>query len=417
MATREARLALAMLVPAFFIVFAIILFPVLLNFWISFKDVKLGDLRTPQPVIREQIARRPKSDGDILLIRYRVRNSSKIDSISSISIRAQLPHGLSALELPEDFRIRGNTVLADFEKWEAGYSDIFELKFKANADFISKGWAQATEITYPHAEGMSQNRLFNLTFSLQNYRNALSDSNFLPSLINTFAYTSFGSLGAIFLGLMAAQLVNTPFRGKTLLRGLLLFPYVAPVIAVAFAWVFFLDPFSGTVNALLIQFGIVENGISFLSKRSFEISFFGLNLRLPLALSTVIAFDSWRYFPFAFLFILARLQAIPSLLYESADVDGAGPYLKFWFITLPQVRGVLGTLFLLRFMWTFNKFDDVFLLTGGAAGTRTLPIQVYDNAFGRSDIGAGAASSVLLFAFLALFLIIYSRCTPEEQSQ
>jgi multiple sugar transport system permease protein len=74
---------------------------------------------------------------------------------------------------------------------------------------------------------------------------------------------------------------------------------------------------------------------------------------------------------------------------------------------------VLTTLFLLRFMWTFNKFDDVFLLTGGAAGTRTLPIEVYDNAFGRSDIGAGSATSVLLFIFLGIFLVIYFRTTPE----
>ncbi|MFW5827850.1 MAG: hypothetical protein ACOCU4_07150, partial [Alkalispirochaeta sp.] len=65
---------------------------------------------------------------------------------------------------------------------------------------------------------------------------------------------------------------------------------------------------------------------------------------------------------------------------------------------------------------TFNKFDDVFLLTGGAAGTKTLPIQVYDNAFGRADIGAGAATAVMLFLFLAVFLTIYFRYTPEEEA-
>ena len=68
-------------------------------------------------------------------------------------------------------------------------------------------------------------------------------------------------------------------------------------------------------------------------------------------------------------------------------------------------------------MWTFNKFDDVYLLTGGAVGTTTLPIEVYDNAFGRADIGAGAASAVVLFAFLALFLVAYFRSIPEEEAQ
>ena len=131
----------------------------------------------------------------------------------------------------------------------------------------------------------------------------------------------------------------------------------------------------------------------------------------------MIAFYAWRYAPFAFLFILARLQAIPAPLYESADVDGASPYQKFFRITIPQLSGVIGTLFLLRFMWTFNKFDDVYLLTGGAVGTTTLPIEVYDNAFGRADIGAGAASAVVLFAFLALFLVAYFRSIPEEEAQ
>jgi multiple sugar transport system permease protein len=231
----------------------------------------------------------------------------------------------------------------------------------------------------------------------------------------TFLYTFLSTIGAIVFGLLAAQLVNAKFLGKGLLRGLLLFPYVAPIISVAFAWSFFLDPFSGTVNALLQRFGIVEEGISFLSERFVTFSLLGVDLQFPLALTTVIAFQTWRYFPFAFLFILSRLQAIPDPLYESADVDGATPYQKFFMITVPQVAGVLGTLFLLRFMWTFNKFDDVFLLTGGAAGTKILPIEVYDNAFGRADIGAGAATAVLLFAFLAVFLGLYFKYTPEEE--
>ena len=151
---------------------------------------------------------------------------------------------------------------------------------------------------------------------------------------------------------MAALLVHRKFFGRGLVRGLLLFSYVAPIIAVAFTWTFLLDPFSGTVNALLVEFGIVDEGISFFSRR-------------PSALISVIFFDAWRYFPFAFLFILARLQAIPKPLYESAEVDGAGPYRTFFAITLPQLRDVIGTIFLLRFMWTFNRFDDIFLLTGG----------------------------------------------------
>jgi multiple sugar transport system permease protein len=126
-----------------------------------------------------------------------------------------------------------------------------------------------------------------------------------------------------------------------------------------------------------------------------------------MAMFSVIVFDAWRYFPFAYLFILARLQAVPKPLYESARVDGAGIVRCFFAITLPQLRVVIATIFTLRFIWTFNRFDDIFLLTGGAAGTKTLPIQVYDNAIGRGDIGAGAASAGVLFLLLAIFLAFW----------
>ncbi|MFA7565942.1 MAG: sugar ABC transporter permease [Alkalispirochaeta sp.] len=416
LAEREARLAILMLIPAFLIVFAIILFPVLLNFWISFKEVQLGDLRAPAPVAREQIVQRPRRAGDALILEYQLRNTSRQDPIENVRVTGTVPPGLKAAELPEPFRLEDRKLVARYDRWEPAFSQRVQLVFTADASFVDGPWLQSADMTFPAADGRSANRLFNFTFTGKNYRQVLSSTSFWPALATSFIYTTGGAIGAILLGLLAAQLLNTRFHGKSLMRGLLLFPYVAPVIAVAFTWSFLLDPFSGTFNALLVRFGVVSEGISFLSERTAAVSLFGFSFRIPLALSTVIAFDAWRYFPFSFLFILARLQAIPDALYESAEVDGATPYQKFFRITVPQLSGVLGTLFLLRFMWTFNKFDDVFLLTGGAAGTQTLPIQVYDYAFGRADIGAGAATAVMLFLFLAVFLIIYFRYTPEEEA-
>lgn len=415
LAAREARLAAAMLIPAFLIVFAIILFPVLLNFWISFKPVRLGDLRPPTPSVREEIVERPQEVGDELTVVLRVRNSSQQEELRSVQLSGYVPPGLTAEEVPDPFDVEENSLLAFFDRWPGGYSESFTLTFSTAQEFFDAGWAESTRMLFAEVEGEAENRLFSINFTLENYLFVLAGSGFWSVLGVTFLYTTLSTIGAIVLGLLSAQLVNTKFLGKGLFRGLLLFPYVAPIISVAFAWAFFLDPFSGTVNALLERFGVVETGISFLSERFITFTPFGLDLQFPLALSTVIAFESWRYFPFAFLFILSRLQAIPGTLYESADVDGATPYQKFFMITVPQVAGVLGTLFLLRFMWTFNKFDDVFLLTGGAAGTKILPIEVYDNAFGRADIGAGAATAVLLFFFLAIFLGLYFKYTPEEE--
>ena len=408
---REARLAFWMLAPTFLIVFAVVIFPVLANFWISFKNVELGDLRAPTPVVRERAAS-VENPGDTLDVRYLMRNSSRDVTLRNVTLNAQLPAGLTPTELPEPCSVSGQALTCDFGEWEGGYNENLELTFQTSQAFFDSNIDQR-EPTQPTLSADAANILTNFNFTLENFRFVLSGREFWPVLWTTLAYTLFGTGGSIILGLFAAQLLQGEFFGKGFLRGLFLFPYVAPVIAVAFTWTFFLDPFSGSLNALGLEFGLLREPISFLSQRNFEVSFLGFTFALPLALSTVIAFEAWRYFPFAFLFILARFQAIPDALYESAEVDGAGAFQQFRFITLPQLVGIVATLFLLRFIWTFNKFDDVFLLTGGAAGTETLPVQVYDNAFGRSDIGAGAATAVVLFVILAIFLVIYFRYTPE----
>jgi multiple sugar transport system permease protein len=127
-----------------------------------------------------------------------------------------------------------------------------------------------------------------------------------------------------------------------------------------------------------------------------------------LALLLVIIIEAWRYFPFAMLMILARLQAVDKTLYEAADVDGANTWHKFRYVTLPELRYVLGAIFLLRLIWTFNKFDDIFLLTGGGFGTNVLPVLTYQFSFRLFDFGKGAATAMILLVILIVFLVIYA---------
>lgn len=231
--------------------------------------------------------------------------------------------------------------------------------------------------------------------TLDNFVKIFTHYDFLPALRATLIYTTGGTLMALFMGLMAAMIVHGRFRGRGLVRGMFLIPYVAPVVAVAFAWRFILDP-RGVLMAGLLGSGFLDQPLHLLGQR-------------PWAMLSLIAFEGWRYFPFDFLFILARLQAIPEELYEAASVDGATPLQKFFHITLPQLKLVLATLMLLRFMWTFNKFDDAFLVTQGTGGTRVLTIKVYDFLIGEFNLGAGAAMALVLFAVLAIFLVPYLR--------
>jgi multiple sugar transport system permease protein len=304
LAERESRLAFWMLVPAFAVVFAFVVFPVLWNIWLSLKPVYLADLRAPS-----------------------------------------LLH-------------------------------------------------------------------FNLT--LDNFRKVFQDPDFAQVLSATLIYTFGGSVLSILLGFAAALLVHAEFPGRGLLRGLFISPYIAPVVAVTFTWSFILDPQLGVLNWLAVNKGLISQPIPFFSQRWMELDFLGGTWRLPLALTSVVLFEGWRYFPFAFLFVLARLQSIPEELYQAASVDGATPVQRFIHITLPQLAPVLAILFLFRFIWTINKFDDIFLLTGGQAGTKVMTIKVYEYAFGQFNIGAGSAAAMVLFGILLVFMVVYSRWIMRE---
>jgi multiple sugar transport system permease protein len=247
------------------------------------------------------------------------------------------------------------------------------------------------------------NDVFHANFvGWQNYARVLQDFAFkfqgfqnMGAAVTSLIYSFASTILTIIIGLIAALLLNKPFSGRGLARAIFLFPYVAPIVSVAFVWRWILDPRpSGVLNDVLMRLNLIQLPKAYLATRG-------------LALLLVIIFEAWRYFPFAMLMLLARLQAIDVTLYEAADVDGANSIKKFFYITLPELRYVLGALFLLRLMWTFNKFDDIYLLTGGGFGTNVLPVLSYQFSFRLFDFGRGSAAAMILLAILIVFMIFY----------
>jgi len=388
-----------MLLPTVSIVALVVILPLLAVFWISVKPVGLADLRPTQPLVNERF-RAPEAVGDVVRLDYRLRNSSPDQPIRDVRLSDTLPDGLTIRDLPDTCWLEGRRLSCALGDWAGGHRERLRLQVVAEERFFTGG--SDPEASTPRITGRAENILTNASFTLQNFSAIFSAAEFWHVLWVTVAYTVFGTLGALIAGLFAALLLNESFRGKGVLRGLFLFPYVAPVIAVAFTWVTLFDPFSGSANALLIQMGVIGAPINFFGER-------------PLALIMVIVFEVWRYFPLSFLFILARMQSIDTDMYEAADMDGASPFQKFWYLSLPMLLGILSVLFLLRFIWTFNKFDDIFLLTGGNAGTRTLTVNVYEQAFAVSNIGAGAAVAVVIFACLLVFSFFFFRFVSREE--
>lgn len=399
LARREEHLAWSLLLPTLCAIGLVVILPLMAIFWISFKPIELADLRAPVPIVKEDLRGTLQAIGDEAVLQYRLRNSSQSEFIRNVILRDKWPEGLESLSLDSRCTISDRNLVCTLGDWNGGYREKIQLLVKAGKEFV---FENSLKSSAPVMTGNAKNILTNFEFTTKNFVRIFDAAEFVNVLLVTFFYTVFGTIGALLVGLFAALLLNKSFKGQSVLRGLYLFPYVAPVIAVAFAWILLFDPFSGSANSLLLQMGVTQGTINFFGER-------------PLALIMVTVFEIWRYFPLSFLFILARMQSIDLDMYEAADMDGASPFQKFWYLSLPQLMGILSVLFLLRFIWTFNKFDDIFLLTGGNAGTRTLTVNVYEQAFAVSNIGAGAAVAVLIFCCLLIFSTFFLKFFSREE--
>ena len=410
----EKRTAYLLILPSVLLVFSIILFPIFSNIWISFKNVELKDLRIPEPRAKK-LVKSINDNPDQIKVIYKLRNSSLTQEITNVKFKDKYPDDIEPISLNNKCQFKSNLLKCELGNWPKKYRENLEIVFQnINNQEISKKELKSYK---PKLSGKSQNILLTYEFTLNNFKKVIKDKAFIDLLSTTFYYTFFGTIGAIVFGILAAQMVNQKFFGRTFMRSVLLFPYVAPVVALAYTWELLLDPTSGTLNNLLINYQIIDGPINLLGQKYVTLNILGFDFKLRLALTTVIIFEIWRYFPLAFLFILARLQAVPKELYEAADVDGANPIQKFLNITLPQILAVISILFMIRFIWNFNKFEDIFLLTGGASGTRTLPINVYQQGFSIGDIGMGSAVSIVIVVFLLIFMFIYFKLLGKRADE
>jgi len=231
----------------------------------------------------------------------------------------------------------------------------------------------------------------------EHYIRALfEDDDFWSSLRRTIIWTIGSVTGAYCLALSLALLVNIDIQGRKFFRALFLLPWVVPEVSTALLWKWLYGDEFGILNFILKSLGIISSPVLWLADP---------NLAMP----SVIAVQIWKLYPVMFIVLLAALQNVPKELHEAAIIDGANSRQRFWYITLPFIRGTSVITTLLASIWSFQNFDIIYLLTGGgpAGVTKVLATLMYQKAFWGSEMGYAAAIGVLMLVVLLLLSIAY----------
>jgi multiple sugar transport system permease protein len=278
------------------------------------------------------------------------------------------------------------------------------LRRKAGLAFVAPAALfLAAIIVFPlgHAFWTSLHRVrgLNATFiGLRNYARLAEDATFWHSLGVSFAFTASAVALHLSIGLALALVVNELRTARTALRIVFLTPWmVAPAVG-ATIWLWLLEPQFGVVNYLLRAAGAITAPVAWLGEPG-------------TALASVIAVDVWRGVPFVMLLMLAGLQTIPVDQYEAASIDGAGAWMRFRFVTWPNLRYLVIVATTLDVINTIRHYDIIGVMTGGgpAGGTEVLPALIYNTAFRGNRLGEAAAIGIALLGIVLVLAVVYVR--------
>jgi multiple sugar transport system permease protein len=240
-------------------------------------------------------------------------------------------------------------------------------------------------------------------FTIANYERLIASPDFWWSCLVTLKLVLVVTFFCFILGLGTALLVNNRFRGRTAARLLVALPWAVPeVIAVViFAWIF--DSSFGLMNWIFLKLGLIDTTINWFSSPG---AAFG-------AVATVMI---WKGYPFVSIMALAGLQSIPDDLYQAAHVDGARPWQRLIYITLPALTPIIGVIMVLVMLWVFRDFSIIYILTGGGPlkATQTLSIMTYEQAFGFFRMGYASAVGVVTLVICVVASLLMMRRAPDN---
>ncbi|MFP5387674.1 MAG: carbohydrate ABC transporter permease [Thermoleophilia bacterium] len=231
---------------------------------------------------------------------------------------------------------------------------------------------------------------------LDNYREALSSAQFWEAMETTVLFTVISVALELVIGLGMALVMHRAFRGRALLRAVVLVPWAILTVVTAITWRTIFEPELGFVNTMLTTLGLPGGDVVWLGEEGY-------------ALAVMILADVWKTAPFMALLLLAGLQDIPDELHDAAKVDGANTWQRFRSITLPLLVPAIAVALIFRTLDALRVFDLPYVLTKGANGTETLSLLAQTELVSNRNTGLGSALAVLTFVTVMGISFLYIR--------
>jgi multiple sugar transport system permease protein len=238
---------------------------------------------------------------------------------------------------------------------------------------------------------------------LTNYQRIFEDPTFWQTVRNSFIFTFGSEAIRLIIGLPLAFAMNRTFKGKRIVQGVILIPFVIPIALSSLAWKWMFDSLYSVINWMLMTLHIIDYPWQWLGEPG-------------LAMWSVIILNVWRGFPFSAVILLAGLTAVPVEIIEAAKIDGAGPLRRFVYVVAPIVRPILFVGLLYSVVFSFTDFSAVWLLTQGGPynTTHVFGTYAYNIGINAGDIGQGAAITLFMFPLLAIFVVVMLRVLRRE---
>lgn len=420
---REAPFGYALVLPAVIYLLIFIAYPFLMSIYMSFTNAQAGNRKWTfiGPANYSKINSYELSVNDFVVATFptaaqadafiakKADGQQVTDPIAGGRYRASIVVDGKKIPLLEmasedDASFNASTILED-SKW------TLHKRLTGKYDVIAHSDPPVVIGTYPTRKALDDVLEHGIVVRAtsrvkRNGTGVLQDPNFLLAVKNTFKYTFGTEIIKLFLGVPCALLLNRAFRGRKLLRGLVVIPWVIPIAISAQAWLWIFDSTYSVINWVLVHWHI-------LSPQSI------INFRGDphWAMFSVVLVNVWRGFPFTAIVILAGLTAIPDEILERAKLEGATAFQRFIHIIGPMVRPILLVALLFSVIFSFTDFNTIWIITKGGPYDQTQVLSTYAYQLGVNAgyLGKGAAVSLFMFPMMALIVFLMLQFLRREE--